>query len=281
MGITSRKDIAGIRLVKIATVLIFILAGCFDLDSNLFNNTSLSSYTLPTGVIPASQREEIMMISGGKKIYGYFVRSVDTAEHRIVLYNHGNRDHLQFYWDRVELFYKMGMNVFVYDYQGYGKSEGEPGEAAVYADATAAYHYVRSRNFSDTSIVVYGFSLGGAPATYLAANVFTPRRLILESTFASSTTLSQSGMLLDLPSSFVMEGKYDNAERIKKVTAPLLMLHGVNDRFIDMEKNGRTIFRNANEPKRFIAVAGADHSDLPWKMGEQAYLDSVKNFIHP
>jgi fermentation-respiration switch protein FrsA (DUF1100 family) len=256
-----------------------LFSGCFDLDNSLFNNDTVTAYSLRTTVIPESLRTQVVLTSQGKKIYGYFVKSANTNEKNVVLYNHGNRDHLQFYWDRVELFYKMGFNVFVYDFQGYGMSEGEPTEEGVYSDANAAYHYLQLRGFHDTSITVYGFSLGGAPATDLAANTFTPRRLILESTFASASSLTQSGTLLDLPGTFVMKGEYKTAEKIKRVTCRVLILHGVDDKFIDMEKNGKVIYQNANDPKEFIAVLGADHSQVPWKMGESGYISAIKNFI--
>jgi len=254
-------------------------SGCFDLDSSLFNNDNLSSYNLPTTVIPESSRMQVVLSSQEKKIYGYFVQSPVVNEKKIILYNHGNRDNLQYYWDRVELFYKMGYNVFVYDYQGYGMSEGVPSEEGIYSDATAAYNYVKSQGFSDNTIIDYGFSLGGAPAIHLAANVFTPRRLITEAAFASATTLVQSGALLDISSTFVMKGEYKNDEKIRKVTAPVLILHGTDDKFIDMEKNGKVLFENANEPKKFIAVSGADHSQIPAKMGEENYIATVRNFI--
>lgn len=260
------------------TVLLLVY-GCFDLDSSLFNNQSLTSYSLSTAVIPDSVTTHVLMSSQGKNIHGYFVRASDPAERNVILYNHGNRDHLQYYWDRVELFYKMGFNVFIYDYQGYGMSEGTPSEEGIYSDASAAYAYVRSRGFDDSTITVYGFSLGGAPATHLAAMVLTPKRLILEAAFASASALTQSGTLLDLPASYVMHGEYKNEEKIRRVHAPVLIMHGTDDSFIDMEKNGKVLFRNANEPKRFIAVPGADHSQVPWKMGEAAYIATVRNFI--
>lgn len=261
------------------TLIAILFSGCFDLDNSLFNNDTLTAYNLRTTVIPESLRTQVVLNSQEKKIYGYFVKSSNINEKNVVLYNHGNRDHLQFYWDRVELFYKMGFNVFIYDYQGYGMSEGEPTEEAIYSDANVAYYYLQSKGFHDTLITVYGFSLGGAPATNLAAKTFTPRRLILESTFASASALTQSGTLLDLPGTFVMKGEYTTAEKIKRITSPVLILHGVDDKFIDMEKNGKVIYNNANEPKTFIAVPGADHSEVPWKMGEANYISTIKNFI--
>jgi len=264
-------------IAPLIAVALFI--GCFDLDNSIFNNDTLSSYNLPTSVIPDSMRTEIVMTSQGKKIYGYFVRSIDPAERNVILYNHGNRDHLQFYWDRVEFFYRMGFSIFVYDYQGYGKSEGTPSEAAVYSDAIAAYNYVRSRGFSDDEISVYGFSLGGAPAVHLASGVFTPKKLILEGPFASASVLTQSATLLDLPSTYMMNGEYNNAEKIKRSVAPLLIIFGENDLFIDIHKNGRVIFANANDPKEFMTVKDAGHSNIPAVMGVDAYIAAVRQFI--
>ncbi len=260
------------------TMIAVLFSGCFDLDNSLFNNDTLKAYNLRTTVIPESLRTQVVLTSQGEKIYGYFIKS-DSNFKDIILYNHGNRDHLQFYWDRVELFYKMGFNVFIYDYQGYGLSEGEPTEAGIYSDAEAAYNYLQSKGYGDGQITVYGFSLGGAPATHLASKTFTPKRLILESAFASASALTQSGTLLDLPSTFVMKGEYNNAGKISLVSSPVLILHGLDDKFIDIEKNGKVIYRNANEPKKFIAVPEAGHSDVPWKMGETIYLSEIKNFI--
>ncbi len=267
------------HIFLIAVSCIVFFAGCFDLDNSLFNNEKLSSYKLSTAVIPESLRTQIVLTSQGKKIYGYFVKSNGLHPEYCVLYNHGNRDHLQFYWDRVELFYKMGFNVFIYDYQGYGMSEGTATEEGIYSDATAAYHFVQSQGFTDTTIAVYGFSLGGAPAIYLASEIFKPRVLVTESAFASASTLVQSGTLLDVPGTFVMKGEYNNAERIKKVTAPFLLLHGADDKFIDYGKNGKVIFANANDPKKLIVVSGADHSNVPATMGEGNYLTAVRNFM--
>jgi hypothetical protein len=262
-----------------ALVIPFFFFGCFDMDNSLFNNDTLSSYNLRTTVIPESCRTEIVLQSQGKKIYGYFVKSNGVHPEFVVLYHHGNRDHLQFYWDRTELFYKMGFNVFIYDYQGYGKSEGEPTESGIYSDATAAYQFVSSKGFADSLIINYGFSLGGAPATHVAANVFTPRVHITEAAFASASSLTQSGTLLDIPSSFVMNGEYNNAEKIKRVKTPVLIFHGIDDKFIDIEKNGRVLYNNANNPKTFIAVDGAGHSDVPSKYGEQHYISKVVEFV--
>lgn len=260
----------------------FLMNGCFDLDDALFNQTKLTSYSLRTTVIPESLRTQVVLESQGKKIYGYFVKSAGPLQTYTILYNHGNKDHLQFYWDRVELLYQTGANVFVYDYQGYGMSEGEPSEEGLYSDAAAALQYVLSRQDVDKQrIVYYGFSLGCAAAVDLAANVKAPMRLVLEAPFASSSALAKSGHLLDLPSSYIMRGVYDNAEKIKRVHVPLLLMHGESDKFIDIQNNAQVVFDNANEPKTFLRVQGADHSQIPEKLGQENYISIVRNFMVP
>lgn len=257
-----------------------MLVGCVDLDNQLFNSTQLSSYQLSSAVIPDSSRELVTMTSQGKKIYGVFVRSNGPYGNITVLYCHGNRDHLQYYWDRVELIYRMGFNVFIFDYEGYGMSEGTPSESGLYSDGRAALAYIRSRpDVIAPNITFYGFSLGNVVSIDLAANVFTPKAIVAEAPFASSSTLVQSGTLLDIPSSYVMKGEYNNAEKIKSVHAPLLIIHGESDKFIDIDKNSTVIFTKANQPKQFVRVPGADHSEIPTKLGEANYINLVQQFI--
>jgi len=264
----------------ILLVLVSLSFASCDLDSLLFKETALTSYTLSTAVIPESKREFVTMTSQGKKIYGYFIKSSRSSPSITVLYFHGNYDHLQYYWDRAELLYKTGFNVFIFDYQGFGMSEGTPSESALYSDSRAALQYVLSRSdVSPTRLVFYGYSLGCAGAIDVAAYSFTPSCLLLESPYASTSVLVQSGVLLDIPSSYVMKGEYNNAEKIRRVHTPLLLMHGVDDKFIDIEKNGAVVFNNANPPKQFIRVPGADHEGVPGAMGESSYLAAVKAFI--
>lgn len=252
-----------------------------DLDSMLFNQATLTSYTLSTAVIPESKREFVTMTSQGKKIYGYFIKPNPSSSSSItVLYFHGNYHHLEYYWDRAELLYKTGMNVFIFDYQGFGMSEGTPSESALYSDCRAALQYVLSRSdVSPTRLVFYGYSLGCAGAIDVAAYTFTPSCLLLESPYASTSALLQSGVLLDIPSSYIMKGEYNNAEKIRRVHTPLLVMHGVNDKFVDIDKNGAVVFDNANPPKQFIRVPGADHEGVPGAMGESTYVFTVASFI--
>jgi hypothetical protein len=260
--------------------LIGVLFSSCDLENMMYHQTPVSSYTLRTDVIPESKRELVTMTSQGKAIYGYFIKSNGTYPSTTILYFHGNWDHLEYYWPRAELLYKTGCNVFIFDYQGYGMSEGTPSEQGLYSDCRAALDYVLSRNdVTRSRLVFFGFSLGCAGAVDLAAYTFTPSALCLEAPYASSSALLQTGTLLNIPNSYVMEGEYNNAEKIKKVKSPVLVIHGEADNFIDIEKNGAVVFNNANLPKQFIRVPGADHEGIPATWGADNYVSAIRQFI--
>lgn len=261
----------------LALLLALGLASCMRLDSSLFDNSTLSEYTLADSVIPASAREPVVLSSeDGAKIYGYYVRSNGKHPETTILYCHGNKEHLQYYWDRVELLYKTGCNVFVFDYQGYGMSQGTPTEEHIYGDGRTALSFVLAHDSAVKHYCFYGFSLGGAVAIELAAHTMQPYAIITEDAFASADQLVRSGTVLDVPHSYVMDGVYDNVGKVSQIHAPYLVLHGTADKFIDLEKNGQVLFDHANDPKQFIKIEGADHSEVPQKMGFDTYVSTVE-----
>jgi len=253
------------------------------MDGFLFNADPLAEYTLSGAIIPDTSRIEVSMASDGETIYGYYVRQPDSMRvnpHPVIIYHHGNKDNLQLYWERIELLYTAGFDVFIYDYRGYGKSTGTSSESTLRTDARAALTYVLSRKDVDsTQIVHYGFSLGGFPALYSATALHKPKALITESVFASGEALVQSGTLLNIPGSYLLEGTFDNLAPIQQRTCPVLLLHGTSDAFIRLETNGQRLYDVARQPKTFIQVNGAAHDNVPNTMGTQEYIDRITAFI--
>lgn len=266
-------------LVLSASVL---LASC-TMDGFLFNSQPLTEYTLADSVISQSRREAFTLRSGDATIYGFYAKQTDslrTEPHPVIIYHHGNKDHLQYYWQRVELLYKTGADVVVYDYRGFGKSSGTSSEASLIEDATAVLLYVRSRADVDTSrIFHYGFSLGGFPALYSATNLHRARGVITESIFASGEALTQTGTLLNIPGSYLLKGAYDNALLSQQRTCPMLMLHGGSDTFIPFAQHAQRIYDVANRPKTLIRIESADHEGVPRSMGYDFYVSRIRAFI--
>jgi len=130
-----------------------------------------------------------------------------------------------------------------------------------------------------TKIIYYGYSLGCAPAIDLAVQ-FPSQKIILEAPFASGEALVQSGALLDIPGSFLLKGEFNNQAKIKNIHVPVAVIQGINDKFIDIEKNGAVIYRNANDPKVFIRVPEADHTNIPQTMTIPTYSEFLYNVIN-
>ena len=145
-------------------------------------------------------------------------------------------------------------------------SEGEPTEQGMYNDVQAALDWLKERGLSNERLMIYGFSLGSAPATRVAS--FTeglrPSKLILEAPFASSQQMVRDASLMEMPASLFTDAKINNAEVIKSVEIPFCWLHGDKDAFLDMETH---------------IVAGAGHSTVPQTIGLAAYNETVFNFI--
>lgn len=259
-----------------------LLVSC-KLDSFMYNPATLDAYVLSDSVIPAANREEVLLDSEGHRLYGFYIRQPDSLRvkpHHTIIYNHGTKDHISYHWPRIEYLYRAGFDVFVYDYRGYGRSEGESSVNGLYADAHAAWRYVVSRaDVDSTLIVAYGFSLGGVPALHQASRVGKPHALILESAFASSQTLVQSGTLLDIPANYVIEDEMNNLLRITEISCPVLILHGDADAFIDVTSNGRALYDAAHNPKSFVVVQRAGHEDVPTGLGTQSYVDRIMAFV--
>lgn len=271
------------NLLTAMLLAVCVLGTSCTMDSYMFNSSVVETYELSDSVVPEHLRQEISIPSGSETIYGYFVRQEDSLRikpHPVVIYHHGNKDHLQLYWDRVEFLWRCGFDVFVYDYRGFGKSTGTSTEESLFADADAALKFVTSRTDVDTTqIVHYGFSLGGVPALYSAAVLKQARCIILEAAYATGEDLVQSGTLLDIPGDYLLEGDFDNVSRVDDVQCPVLMLHGTADSFIGIERHGNKLYNAAKNPKTFIRVEGANHDDLPNIMGIDTYINTITAFV--
>ena len=171
-----------------------------------------------------------------------------------------------------------GFNALLFDYRGYGRSEGNlEDEQGLYADADAAYEYVvRERNAPTRAIVLYGQSLGTAAVADLAARRECAA-IILESGLSSGSDMA-SAALPWLPRSlhFLARNRFDSAHKLSQVHCAVLVTHGEPDPTIPTEQ-GRALFAAANEPKKLVIFPGADHNVFG-SVGDK-YLDMIAKFI--
>ena len=256
-----------------------ILASC-TLDSNLFNPEEVDAYQLPGNTIPANLIEEVELDSDGNKIYGFWVSSNGERTGLTILYCHGNKHNIDEYWDRVMLLHELGVNIFIFDYRGYGKSEGESSEAGLYADSEAALEYVKGRpEYNSDSLCFYGYSLGNVASIYLAAEIQDPLCLFSEAPFASANSLTQGSLILDIQPRWLTDGEFDNAENVKKINTPFMLFHGEDDDFVRYRDNGKVVYDASPNPKELVLVADAVHDNVPYIMGKENYLNKIRDWI--
>jgi pimeloyl-ACP methyl ester carboxylesterase len=287
------------------TAVIIGYSGCLTLDDNLYNKTKLTSYKLDsyTGDVDFhldnSYYIHDTMIhvftlnskssdeTSATSIYAIYIGDISKiATDTVIMYCHGNRDHMDFYWPRAKLLAntisKHRYGVLVIDYRGYGMSEGKPTENGLYTDVNAALQWLKSKGLSNNRLVMYGFSMGTAPATKLSAENYSmnPSKLILEAPFASAETMIQDASGLALPSEFFTTLKINNAEEIKSVTQPFCWIHGEDDDFLNINTHGAVVYNNYKGIyKEAHRIPGAGHSTIQTTMGFQHYLKVVGDFI--
>ncbi|GIW51717.1 MAG: hypothetical protein KatS3mg081_1072 [Gemmatimonadales bacterium] len=272
---------AGMRGVLAALAGMAIFGSGCTLDAFLFNPERLDSYRLPGNTIPDSLIEEVTFQSGGFTLHGIWVRSNGARPGITLLYCHGNKHNIDEYWDRVMWLHELGANLFIFDYRGFGRSEGKSAsETGLLADGEAALNYLLSRpEVIPDSVGYYGYSLGAVVAIYLAADRRDPLFLVAESPFASAASLAQGSVNLLLPAGWLTQGRFDNAERVKRIRTPLLLLHGSEDDLVRFRDNGRVVWENAPQPKRLILVKGARHDDVPQTLGIEYYRGILEDWI--
>ena len=174
-----------------------------------------------------------------------------------VLICHGNGGNISHRLDMVAALLITGVNVFLFDYRGYGRSQGYPTEEGTYRDADAAYNWLMAKGFAGKDILLFGESLGGGVAAELASRV-TTGGLVLQSTF---TCIPDIGAELFpwLPVHWLCRTKYDTLSKLPRIQAPVLVMHSRGDRLISFRHSQRN-FEAANQPKLFCELLG-DHND--------------------
>jgi len=210
----------------------------------------------------------------GVRIHGFYLPA--PGARRALLFLHGNAGNASHRLPNAAELAKLDCSVLVIDYRGYGLSGGRATESGTYADARAGLrHLVEQRGFSESRVIVFGRSLGGAVAVDLAQD--RPLAgVILESTFPSIADVASSapgGAWLGA----LAGRRFDSAAKIGRIRAPLLFFHGDRDEVIRHEL-GRRLFEIAPSPKAFETIRGAGHNDLT-QVGGRRYFERIRAFL--
>lgn len=294
------------RYFVLLVFLSLFFTACFRLDSFLYEPEAVDAYLLDQYTGPQEMKDELAFIrvpdsliyqfsipsANGNQIYGIYIGNRDEMnQDTVILYCHGNSRNNENYWPRSKLLWyamqKHGIHggVLLFDYQGFGASEGEALEESLYEDTYAMYQWLLDGGADPGKMIIYGYSLGSAPATRLCYEHkdgfdMEVAKLILESPFASAEVFVQDATLLAIPGSFMVNLQINNAEEIKEVTQPFLWIHGIDDHYIPMKTHGQVVYDNyQGDKKESLLVPGARHSDVPAVYGIEKYADFIAEFI--
>lgn len=206
----------------------------------------------------------------GRRLAAYDVRPMTAGDDGgpVVIFFHGNAGNIAYRAPLIEEFVRgTGVRTVLPDYSGYGGNEGSPSEDEVYRDGLAAYDHVIAEGVTPERVVLYGESLGGAVALAVAAERPTAG-VVLQSSFSSLSSMALR-LYFWLPlSALLTRGAFPNAERIREIEAPLLVVHGTRDEIIPFAE-GKRLHRAAPAGTQWLAIEGAGHNDFFEIAGEE------------
>jgi pimeloyl-ACP methyl ester carboxylesterase len=265
---------------------LLVVLSCFAIQLVYFPRREVRTTPAAVGLPYQALR---LVTDDGVRVTAWYVPADAASDHaaesdiprgatgaRVVLFLHGNAGNIGDWVEQAQFLHGLGVSVLLLDYRGFGESAGAPSEEGTYADARAAWHYLTSvRGFAPADITVFGFSLGGGVATYLA-NEYHPGRLILAATFTSLHDVA-ARLYPWAPVSLVLHSlRYPSAERLGRVSCPVLVLHSADDELVPFAL-GQRLFALANEPKRFITLAGGHNETIEPSVKD--YAQAVTAFI--
>ncbi|WP_347331426.1 alpha/beta hydrolase [Marinimicrobium locisalis] len=247
-------------------VLTWLLQGC------MIHFPAQAMVATPTDV--GLEYEELSLkTADGERLHAWFLPARD--ERGVLLFFHGNAGNISHRLESLRIFHKLGLEVLILDYRGYGRSSGRPSEEGLYRDAEAAYDYLtREQGVSPERLVVFGRSLGAAVAANLASE-HPVGGVILESGFISVPELGAE-LYPFLPVRLLARYRYDTREALQKVNAPVLVVHSRDDDIIPFS-HGRALFEAAPEPRQFLELEG-DHN-TGFLQSRERYVRGLEQFL--
>jgi hypothetical protein len=210
------------------------------------------------------------------KLHGWLVPHEQSIA--ALLMCHGNAGNVSDRWQWLEMLHaQVPAHLFIFDFRGYGRSEGTPTEEGCYRDAVAAFKWLTERH-PEIPIIVHGHSLGSAVGIELVRRL--PRRaaagLILESSFTNAADMARL-LFGPIPLHVLTSMKWASDEKISAITIPKLFLHGEQDTIIPL-RLGQKLFAAAVEPKEFVVLPNTDHNDT-FIAGGKTYYQAIRKFI--
>ncbi len=271
--------------------ILFIIVVCIYLLPRVAINAFYYPDNKAYGPTPVEAESIVFTAKDGTQLHGWFIpSSTGPAENAIatVVHVHGNAGNMSAHWPLVSWLPKRNVNLFMFDYRGFGESEGTPTQKGLLDDTRSAMDYVRHRPDVNTQrLVLLGQSLGGNNVLATAGNCMDcanqrhgdrtgVRAIILDSTFSSYSAIANQ---MIPGSGFLLDNRYSADRNISSIAPiPLLLLHGTADHVIPWQ-HSEALFAKAGEPKQIIIIPEGEHIDAFSERHGEIYRDATIDFI--
>ncbi len=237
-----------------------------------FPETGRKIITTPDQVGLAYESVKIST-TDNETLHGWFVPA--SGAKATVLFFHGNAGNISHRINYLSMFNQLGYNLLIFDYRGYGQSSGAPTEPGTYLDAMAVWRYLTEiKGIPPSRIILFGESLGGAVAAWLAARK-APGILVLASVFTSVPDMAAE-IYPFLPVRQIARFNYNTVESLRSVTCPVLIAHSLQDEIVPF-KHGQNLYQMASEPKQFLTLQGGHNDGFIFM--QESWIRSLENFI--
>jgi fermentation-respiration switch protein FrsA (DUF1100 family) len=291
------KTVWVIRRILLWYVILVVMIATFQ-RYLIYQPTRVVAINPETSGLAASRVESVTVrTNDGLDLRGWLVRALPSttfsqsngsSHHPVIIYFPGNAGHRGYRAMDLDLLSRVGADVYLFDYRGYGDSPGSPTEESLAADARAIWNdLTQKQGVSPNRIVILGESLGGGVATRLASELcaegIEPAGLVLRCTFSSLTDVARYHYPW-LPVRWLLIDRFPSVDRIPNVTCPILKVHGTADDVVPL-RYGKLLFDAAPPqsargiPKTFVQIQGAGHNDILFVAREE-FRAAVNNFLH-
>jgi alpha-beta hydrolase superfamily lysophospholipase len=255
-----------------------------SIPSSIFDNFVLrpikyaKKYTVKQ-VAGVKAQDVFFPSSNGRMLHGWYFHTPNAE--RTILLSHGIGGNVSSRVDLIELYVKAGTSVFIYDYQGYGRSGGNASLKNIVEDGNAAYNYLTQElAVSSDTIILAGESLGTGVTCALSKRVKSAA-LILQSPFSSLA--KRVGEVVPFfrnkPEWLEPTSGLENDEVLAHPHPPVLIVHGDKDTTVPVW-HAEDLYKSAIGEKQLLVIRGAGHTGDPALMQSVQYLDAVKHFVH-
>jgi uncharacterized protein len=245
--------------------------------SVLFHPMPLSAEDTPPELEGVTGEDVVFGQEKHYRLNGWYYRLPKSRF--VVLVSHGNGGNISIRPSLLEAILQSGCSVFIYDYCGYGKSEGSPDLQNIVEAGECAYHYlITKQGYKPEDIIVYGESLGAAVSACLAERCKTGG-LIIQSGFSSLYSIAVEAIpfFAIYPRFLFPDADFDTANRVARLKVPILVIHGTLDEIVPVH-HGRNIYDSASEPKTILILDGAGHNDITDDYRDE-FVKAVRKFV--